>query len=239
MRLGTARRFRVLIPPKFRPACRGVVAKLFPTVFKYQEGTAYWDEEWAACRFENNHYEGTMLGLAGQSTTDFLKDKICADFGCGPMGSLCWARPARARIGIDVMADSFTKYGIAQHDMVYISSTERKIPLPSNYVDVLFTLNALDHVNFLTPMCDELLRILAPGGWFFGSFNLGEPPTFNEPLVLTEPVLHRALLRHLQIEGYRIAKPGPVGDVYKFFRLSADPPPAGTGVLWVRARKPV
>jgi hypothetical protein len=56
-----------------------------------------------------------------------------------------WATPARERIGTDVWL-TFAKYSIAQHDMVYVSSTERKIPLPSNYVDVLFTLNALDHI---------------------------------------------------------------------------------------------
>src|SRR5262249_8450282 len=103
--------------------------------------------------------------------------------------------------------------------------------------DVLFTLNALDHVNFLVPMCNELLRILAPGGSFFGSFNLGEPPTFNEPLTLTEKALQQALLRYLDIESYRFAAPGPQGNTYKYFYEPGDPPPAGTGYLWVRAKK--
>jgi hypothetical protein len=57
-------------------------------------------------------------------------------------------------------------------------------------------------------VCNELLRILAPGGSFFGSFNLGEPATFNELLTLTEPMLHHALLRHLRVESYRTARGG-------------------------------
>jgi ubiquinone/menaquinone biosynthesis C-methylase UbiE len=237
MRLARARSFRIFIPPKLRPAGKAVVAKLFPSVFKYQEGKNYWDTEWDAGRFGNDHYEKTMLALANEPSADFLKGKICADFGCGPMGSLCWATPARARIGIDVMANSFEQYRIKDHDMVYVVSTERKIPLPSNYVDILFTLNALDHVNFLVPMCNELLRILAPGGIFFGSFNLGGPPTFNEPLTLTESALQQTLLRHFEIESYRTAAPGPPGNTYKYFNVPGEPPAPGTGYLWVRAKK--
>ena len=58
--------------------------------------------------------------------------------------------------------------------MCYVRSTEKTIPLPSNYVDVLFTLNAIDHVARFEVMCKEILRILAPGGDFFASFNLDD-----------------------------------------------------------------
>jgi hypothetical protein len=156
------------------------------------------------------------------------------------MGSLCWATPARTRIGIDTMADAYSKFPIREQDMVYIASTERRIPLPSSYVDVLFTLNALDHVSFLRPMCAELLRILTPGGSFFGSFNLGEPATFSEPMTLTEKKIERELLGHLEVTSYlRAAAAGPKDGTYSNFRVPTAPaPPPDTGILWVRARKP-
>ena len=63
-----------------------------------------WQNEWAAGRFRNDYYEQTMLMLAHEPDGEFIRNKIVADFGCGPQGSLCWAKMARARIGIDVLA---------------------------------------------------------------------------------------------------------------------------------------
>src|SRR4051794_84192 len=103
MRLSDVQRFKVLVPRFLRPFGRAVVVKLKPS-FKYEHSMHYWDVEAAAGRFDNSHYEPTMLALAGKPNADFLQGKICADFGCGPLGSLSWAKPARARIGIDVTA---------------------------------------------------------------------------------------------------------------------------------------
>jgi len=117
--------------------------------------------------FQNAHYERLMLAMAGEPDSSFLKGKIVADFGCGQRGSLVWAKPAILRIGIDVLADryadEFTK-DIISHGMIYLRSTEKVIPLPSDFVDVMFTLNALDHVDSFTNMCSEILRVLKPDG---------------------------------------------------------------------------
>src|SRR5665647_907150 len=86
-------------------------------------------------KFYNLHYEKLMLAMAEESSDDFLKGKIVADFGCGPRGSLVWARSALLRIGIDVLADryadEFTE-NITSHGMIYLKSTEYVIPLPSD-----------------------------------------------------------------------------------------------------------
>ncbi len=209
---------------------------------KHVKALRFWrarQEREGGC-LRNEHYERLFLAMAGEASQDFLAGKVVADFGCGPRGSLCWARAARGRIGSDVLADEFVEFGIAERPMTYVCCTEKWIPLPSGYVDVLFTLNALDHVDRLATMCREMLRILAPGGDLIGSFNLGERPGFTEPQQLTEEILHRHLLRHLDILSYRISRKGPPGDSYRHC-LAGTLAEEGTDepcILWVRARKP-
>ena len=210
-----------------------------PARFKYAEEIAYWQSEWSAARFRRDYYESTMLTLAQEPSAEFLRDKIVADFGCGPQGSLCWAKCARARIGIDVSADVYSQFEIHDHDMIYVTSTERKIPLPSNYVDVMFTMNAMDHVSNFSLMAAEIARVTAPGGLVIGAFNLGEPPTFSEPQTLTEDLVRSNLLQYLNVESARSAATGPKGDVYKHIREGSGPPPQGEYLFCVRARKPL
>ena len=166
-----------------------------------------------------------------------MSDKIVADFGCGPLGSLCWATSARLRIGIDVLAAEYARFDIRAHNMCYVSSTEDAIPLPPDYVDVLYTMNALDHVWRLEKMCDELIRILAPGGVLVGAFNLDEEPTNCEPQRLTEARLKDVLLNRLKTESYRVVPLGPAGALYLHLWDDAPDPGVGRRFLVVRAIK--
>ena len=223
---------KLLIPPFLRPAVKGLL-RVLPARFKYPEEIAYWRNMWAAGRFQNDYYEVTMLRLAQEPDGEFLRDKIVADFGCGPQGSLCWAKMARARIGIDVLADAYAQFGIHDQDMIYVSSSERTIPLPSNYVDVMFTMNAMDHVSSFPAMAAEIARVVAPGGLFIGAFNLGEPPTFSEPQTLTEDRVRNVLLRHFEV---RSARSAPIG---QYQDLREGGPTQREYLFCVRARKPL
>jgi SAM-dependent methyltransferase len=227
-----------MTPPFIRPALKRFL-RLAPSRFKYPEEIEYWQNEWNADRFSNDYYEQTMLMLAHEPDGEFLRDKIVADFGCGPQGSLCWAKLARVRIGIDVLADAYSQFGIRDHNMTYISSTERSIPLPSNYMDALFTMNAMDHVSSFPTMAAEVVRVIVPGGLFVGAFNLGEPPTLSEPQTLTEDRVRKILLRHFDIELARSAARGPKGDVYRHIREGNGPERESQYLFCVRARKPI
>lgn len=193
--------------------------------------------------FKNDHFRKLMLAIAEEPDTAFLYDKIVADFGCGPRGSLVWAENAKTRIGIDVLISRYFnefKQELSSHGMIYVQSTETTIPLPSGYVDVLFTLNSLDHVDDLTAMVSELLRILAPGGLLVGSLNIGEPFSVTEPQCLTEALLDEMLLKHLQVISYRVGPQGPRGDQYRYLLDgNLGHKPGEPGYLWVKARKPV
>lgn len=197
-------------------------------------------------RFGNSNYERLMLGMAGEPNTDFVTEKVVADFGCGPRGSLVWASAARLRIGIDVLADQYADQftsNILSHGMIYLKSTEHVIPLPSDFVDVMFTMNAIDHVDHFSPMCLEIIRVIKPGGLFIGSFNLEEPASPTEPQRLTEVVIKEALLDHLEVQSYRVTDRGPetspeYGEYAPFFENNLSYTAGEEGLLWVRATKP-
>ncbi|MBT5874496.1 MAG: methyltransferase domain-containing protein [Candidatus Latescibacteria bacterium] len=192
--------------------------------------------------FENSNYQRILLAMAGEDDDAFLKGKIVADFGCGPRGSLAWADVAQLRIGIDVLADKYADAftdDVISHGMVYLKSTERVIPVPSEFVDVLFTLNAIDHVDSFQNMCHEIVRILKPGGLFIGSFNLEEPPSDCEPQQLNETIIKASLLDKLVIQTYRVSRKGPKENLYgPFFDNELSYRPGEEGCLWVRAAKP-
>jgi ubiquinone/menaquinone biosynthesis C-methylase UbiE len=211
---------------------------------KYNAELAFWRSrlEINQGNFYNGHYERIMLAMAQEPDAEFVRGKVVADFGCGPRGSLVWASTASLRIGIDVLADRYADEftdNILSHGMIYLKSTEQVIPLPSAMVDILFTMNAIDHVDHFEKMCAEIVRVLKPGGAFIGSFNLEEPASSTEPQHLTEQQIKESLLDHLQVESYRVSKSGPIGHEYEpFYTDPLTYEPGHPGILWVRARKP-
>ena len=70
--------------------------------------------------------------------------------------------------------------------MEYICCSDQHIPIESNYIDILFTLNAMDHTKYFDKMGSEVLRILKQGGLIIRSFNLYEMPTKCEPQIFTQ-----------------------------------------------------
>lgn len=210
--------------------------------FKYFYELFFWKRGLKICgSFENLSYKRIMLAMAEETSDTFLKGKIIADFGCGPRGSLAWAKSASVRIGIDVLADRYAdnfKNHIVSHEMIYLKATEKVIPMPSDFVDVMFTLNAIDHVDDFSAMCAEILRVLKPGGLFIGSFNLEEPPTLWEPQTLDTKIIQENLLDFLDIESYRVSRQGPEDNEYApFFEQKLSYQEGDRGFLWVRGRK--
>ncbi len=234
-----------------RPWVKRLYGRLAPvlppalrTRWKHQRELGFWNAQLAQGQNDEQadlYYRKLMLAVAGEADDTFLAGKIVADFGCGPRGSLNWALSAAQRIGIDVLADAYAPLGIRQHRMTYVCSSEAVIPLPSNYVDVLWTVNALDHVSNLRVMCRELLRILAPGGTFIASLNLDEPPSLCEPQRLDERTIRALLLAELHVDSYRIAPQGPPENIFAHFSdgtAAPSAPSSGPRYLWLRATKP-
>ncbi|MFZ5813186.1 MAG: class I SAM-dependent methyltransferase [Thermodesulfobacteriota bacterium] len=211
---------------------------------KYESELQYWMKCFVkeGKRFDNNHYADRCLRMAQEPDDTFLRDKIVADFGCGPRGSLAWTHAPEIRIGIDVLASTYINcFGqcMLDHNMIYVTSTETVIPIPSASIDVMFTMNAMDHVDDLSNMSAEVLRVLKPGGMFLGSFNLHEPATSCEPQTLTEELIRKYIVQYLHVSSYRLAVVHPK-NAYKFMiegKLATTCSPSEKYVLWVKGIK--
>lgn len=212
---------------------------------KHSYELRYWRERYRkeGGSLENDFYAELMLSISDEPSDAFLQDKVVADFGCGPRGSLVWAKSASLRIGIDVLAQLYiqnfpTEY--RKHDMIYVTSTERSIPIPDEFCDVVYSVNSLDHVRDLLPMCNEIRRILKPGGEIIGSFNLNHPPDRAEPQTLSENMLRKMLFRDYEIVHWWVSAPGPREDLYRplYDRKLIDPK-GDEAYLWARAIKPM
>jgi len=214
-----------------------------PERTKYNDELDFWRNNFAddGGTFRNEWYEPTMLAMAGEPDDAFISKKVIGDLGCGPRGSLVWAEKARLRFGIDVLNDLYIdefKECMLAHNMIYLKSTEQVIPLPNDFFDILFTLNAIDHVDHFQVMCDEVLRVLKPGGEFIASFNLNEPASATEPQCLTEEKISNALLSKMDIKNYRLSHKPKEGNPYQpFFDGNENYIEGEVGILWVRASK--
>jgi SAM-dependent methyltransferase len=190
-----------------------------------------------------DYYREFMLNMGGLTDPSFFDGLICLDIGCGPMGSLTWLPNAKAALGLDPLAEEYRQFGIAEHDMVYLRAHAEDIPLPSGSVDVVFSMNSLDHVDDLPAVCRETRRVLKPGGWFIGSLNLHEPATDAEPWTLTEELLQEHLFHGWTREFYRVRpKVAEAGREYRYFFEECPQEIAeaeGPRALWCRFRIPV
>jgi len=154
---------------------------------------------------------------------------------------LVWANSAKLRIGIDILADRYVdsfREDIFSHNMIYAKSTERSIPIPDGLVDVVYSLNAIDHVNSLSAMCDEILRIMKKGGILYCSFNLEEPKSVTEPQVLTEEFIKEKLLDRMKIQSYRITNQVESDELFSpFYNNDLHYDKGAKGFLWMKAEK--
>lgn len=206
---------------------------------KYKGELQFWADRFTAENgdFRNAHYQKYMLAMAGEDSDAFLSGKIVADFGCGPRGSLAWVQATRLKFGIDVLADSYTDLftgSVLRHGMVYVKCTERTIPMPDAFVDVMFSMNSLDHVDSFD-IFQEVVRVLRPGGLFYGSFNLNEPASSCEPQSLTLEMLRSSVFPFFGDLGIRVANKGKRG-AYDHLMAGEEHPydPAKEQILWFK-----
>jgi SAM-dependent methyltransferase len=192
-------------------------------------------------RFVNANYEQSMKVMARAFAPDFFDNKTVVHFGCGPCGTLQWLSRRSLCIGVDVLVDSYLEHfpsDMASHNMAYVLSSERYIPLPDASSDITLTMNSMDHVDHLETMSQELVRITKPGGVLLGSFNLDEEPTPTEPLVLTEDLLRQHLLKHFdQVDVHVHAKCDGKDQYGPFFGRKPDGNPTGARIMWWAGRK--
>jgi FkbM family methyltransferase len=227
---------------------RFIRAKPVDIGLKAQQELRFW-KSWVAAHpdpgSETEYYRKFMMAMGDIENPSVFDDKICLDVGCGPMGSMTWLTNARAAIGLDPLVESYRQFGIERHRMLYLGARAEQIPLPTHYVDVVFSMNSLDHVDDFANACAEIRRILKPGGWFIGSLNLDEPPTSTEPWTLTEALLRKHLFAKWHPEYYKIRPKIDSQGYFGPYRYFFEPCPPemlarrGPKALWCRFRVPL
>jgi SAM-dependent methyltransferase len=111
----------------------------------------------------------------------FYRDKRLLDIGCGPRGSLEWATQAVERVGIDPLADRYSRLRSRPHAMTYVTGVAEEMPFPDNHFDVVSTINSLDHVDDVQRALCEIRRVVKPDGVWLLLVDVGHGPTVTEP----------------------------------------------------------
>lgn len=137
---------------------------------------------------ERAHYEYFFTTFFGLRTEDYA-GKAVLDIGCGPCGSLEWAKDARERVGIDPLADKYRKLARDNQAMTYCSAPSEAIPFADGQFDVVTTFNSLDHVDDVDATIREIKRVTAPTGRILLIVEIGHAPTPTEPHYLDEGVV--------------------------------------------------
>ncbi|NET56577.1 MAG: class I SAM-dependent methyltransferase [Symploca sp. SIO2E6] len=92
-------------------------------------------------------------------------DKILVDVGSGPRGILKLLKFKKG-IAIDSLMEAYQEkgYSFENTDFIPIQATSEQIPLVSEYADVVFSINMLDHAQDVIKSLNEMYRILKKDG---------------------------------------------------------------------------
>lgn len=181
-----------------------VLVRWRPVAAKRMGEMSYWRSRLAAeGKLSGDHYPRMFTDAFGLDAESFQGASIL-DLGCGPRGSLEWADAAALRLGLDPLARLYRQLGTRRHAMRYIAASSEAMPIAADSLDVVASLNSLDHVDDLPGTVREVARVLKPGGRFLVMVDINHQPTLLEPLSLDwelpdrlEP-LRAEWVRHLE-----------------------------------------
>lgn len=142
---------------------------------------AYWS--WRGYRegqLRNAFYERIFTQDMGLNR-EFYRGRRILDIGCGPRGSLEWAREAAARVGLDPLTEKYRRFGIGTHQTRYVAAAAEHMPFRDSSFDVVTSVNSLDHVDDLSLALIEMSRVTAPGGHIVVLVDIHDHPTIAEP----------------------------------------------------------
>ena len=147
----------------------------------------------------NSHYKKIYTDFFGIDAT-FYDGKKFLDVGCGPRGSLEWAKTSVERVFVDPLARKYGLLGADAHDMVYVQAGVEEMPFPDNSFDVIASINNLDHVTNADMAMDELARVLRPGGTLLLIVEVHARPTMCEPRTFAWTLTDQLVARGFVVE---------------------------------------
>lgn len=151
----------------------------------------------------------------------YFSDKIIADIGCGPRGSLEWAENAKCCIGVDPLSIKYRNLGTLPHKMHYVSSYSENIPLKTGICDVVSSFNSLDHVYDVEKTVKEIKRITKVGGLFLLIVEVNHNPKICEPHQIAPEKILELLKPEFACTNLKIYKPN-FRSIYKTIRKGEE-----------------
>ena len=103
---------------------------------------------------------------------------IAVDVGSGGLGGMSVECEADEWVLVDPLMDYYKTMWKQKH--LAIKGEAENIPLPDNYADTVFCVNALDHGLCRVKGLFEIYRILKPGGYFGFWIHCRKPGELNE-----------------------------------------------------------
>jgi 2-polyprenyl-3-methyl-5-hydroxy-6-metoxy-1,4-benzoquinol methylase len=131
---------------------------------------------------ERSHYEFFYTAYFGFTAADYAGKNVL-DIGCGPLGSLEWAKGARICVGLDPLSHKYRELPLRSDAdrMIYVAALSEAIPFRERSFDFVTSFNSLDHVGDVPATIREMKRVVAPGGHILLIVEIAHLPTFTEP----------------------------------------------------------
>jgi SAM-dependent methyltransferase len=115
---------------------------------------------------------GLAPAAASEAALDAALDAWCErqsviEIGAGPYPNVAAAPRWRRAVAVDPIARAYAEEGIlpaAASHVTYIEAPGERVPLASEFADLVIIENALDHVSDPAAVLSEIGRLLRPGG---------------------------------------------------------------------------
>ena len=135
-----------------------------PTITRFDTNEKYFEQRVA----ETSHYRDLFKPFVS------FEGKIVLDLGCnrGYLLHSFLQHEKFTAIGADLVSyylhDARRNYG---KSIQFIQTTPTTIPLPDNSVDVVYTIDTVEHLSQPKELFMEVFRVMKPGGQFLIHFN--------------------------------------------------------------------
>ena len=135
-----------------------------PSITRFDSNEEYFGQRVA----DSSHYQKLFSPFVS------FEDKRVLDLGCN-RGYLLHSFLQREKfeaIGADLVSyylkDAKRDYG---DEIQFVQSTPASIPLPDESIDVVYTIDTIEHLSQPKEMLQDVFRVLRPGGLFLVHFN--------------------------------------------------------------------